>query len=150
MSAMAQQQGYAQQHQQQQPQPGDQQQEAQSDFFSSGNNRSGNNQLENMGYDQNNPNMSNMGWEGDQQGGMQSAAPMTPAHSMGAPTPYRSEVDEDEDYQNPASVPGMTSKEEEMKEDETVEEYEDRVLNKRAAHLNTILRYELRGTNYVY
>ena len=40
---------------------------------------------------QNNPNMSNMGYGGD---GVPAGA-MTPGHhSMGAPTPYRSEIDE--------------------------------------------------------
>ena len=29
-----------------------------------------------------------------------------------------------------------------MQEGETIEEFEDRVLNKRAAHLNTILKYD--------
>ena len=75
-------------------------------------NASNSGQFENMGYDgqvcertteksnkvnvfpmQNNPNMSNMGWESGA-----AAAPagaMTPGHhSMGAPTPYRSEIDE--------------------------------------------------------
>ena len=45
----------------------------------------------------------------------------------------------EEEYQNPASVKSNQA-EEEMKEDETIEEFEDRVLNKRAAHLNTILK----------
>jgi len=87
--------------------------------------------FENVGYDPNNPNMSNMGWDAN-------AAPMTPgAPSMGAPTPYREDEDE-EDYVNPASM--ATAKEDEMQENETIEEFEDRVLNKRAAHLNTLLR----------
>ena len=45
----------------------------------------------------------------------------------------------DEEYANPASVKSNHG-EQEMQEGETVEEYEDRVLNKRAAHLNTILK----------
>jgi hypothetical protein len=48
-------------------------------------------------------------------------------------------VDEEEEYINPASV-GGNEKEDEMQEDETIEQFEDRVLNKRAAHLNTILK----------
>ena len=126
---------------------------------------------------QNNPNMSNMGWESGAAAAGAPAGAMTPGHhSMGAPTPYRSEIDEvrilamvtlftplvmawimvswmkqttkckyfpfpfkEEEYANPASVKSNQA-EEEMKEDETIEEFEDRVLNKRAAHLNTILK----------
>merc|ERR1719458_1428013 len=101
-------------------------------------NTSNSSQFENMGYDQNNPNMSNMGWESGAAGAP--AGAMTPGHqSMGGATPYRSEIDEEEEYANPASVKSNAG-EDEMKEDETVEEFEDRVLNKRAAHLNTILK----------
>ena len=52
--------------------------------------------------------------------------------------------DDDLDYPNPASMgPNVTNEEEEMKEDETIEQFEDRVLNKRAAHLNTVLKTRL-------
>eukprot|EP00095_Tigriopus_kingsejongensis_P008889 maker-scaffold566_size135349-snap-gene-0.33 protein:Tk08889 transcript:maker-scaffold566_size135349-snap-gene-0.33-mRNA-1 annotation:"hypothetical protein SINV_03308" len=88
--------------------------------------------FENMGYDQTNPNMSNMGWEAEGQGAPTPGGPM----STGAPTPYR---DDEEDYFNPASV-GTNKGDDEMQENETIEEFEDRVLNKRAAHLNTILK----------
>ena len=49
---------------------------------------------------------------------------------------------QDEEYENPASVKSNHG-EQEMQEGETIEEFEDRVLNKRAAHLNTILKYDL-------
>ena len=48
---------------------------------------------------------------------------------------------QDEEYANPASVKSNQG-EQEMQEGETIEEFEDRVLNKRAAHLNTILKYD--------
>merc|ERR1711899_83583 len=92
----------------------------------------GGQQMENMGYDQTNPNqtqMANLGWD--------HGAP-TPggAPSMGAPTPYR-----EDDYYNPESVASVKAAEEEqMQEGETIEEFEDRVLNKRAGHLNKILQ----------
>ncbi len=145
MAAMAQQQGYDGQQQQQQ-----------NDIFAQQNNQSG--QLANVGYDLNNPNMSNMGW--DESAG-NPTTPGGPA-SMGVPTPYRFVKawckllsiafdtpcflniyfrDDDEEYPNPASVGVTGNKEdEEMREDETIEEFEDRVLNKRAAHLNIVLR----------
>ena len=47
----------------------------------------------------------------------------------------------DDDYYNPHSVASIKAAEEEqMQEDETIEEFEDRVLNKRAGHLNKILQ----------
>ena len=49
---------------------------------------------------------------------------------------------QEEEYENPASVKSNHG-EQEMQEGETIEEFEDRVLNKRAAHLNTILKYDL-------
>ena len=72
--------------------------------------------------------MSNMGWDHG------AATPGGPA-SMGAPTPYR-----DDDYYGPNSVASNRANEEDqMQEGETIEEFEDRVLNKRAGHLNKIL-----------
>ena len=50
---------------------------------------------------------------------------------------------QEEEYENPASVKSNHG-EQEMQEGETIEEFEDRVLNKRAAHLNTILKYGLK------
>lgn len=87
-------------------------------------------EMENMGYDQTNTTqMANLGWD---QG---APTPGGPA-SMGAPTPYR-----DDDYYNPTSVASIKAAEEEqMQEGETIEEFEDRVLNKRAGHLNKILQ----------
>lgn len=93
-------------------------------------------QFDNMGYDPNNPNVSN-NWD-ESVNPMSHGAPTPGAPSMGAPTPYREDEEEEDGYYNPASV--SNQKEEEMKEDETIEQFEDRVLNKRAAHLNTILR----------
>ena len=93
----------------------------------------------NMGYNPDEPNtanVSNMGWE--DQGAPTPGAHSMGAPSMGAPTPYREE--EFDDYTGPGSV---SNKEDEMQEDETIEEFEDRVLNKRAAHLNTILKSKL-------
>ena len=50
----------------------------------------------------------------------------------------------DDDYYNPNSVASIKAAEEEqMQEGETIEEYEDRVLNKRAGYLNQVLRAQL-------
>lgn len=82
--------------------------------------------------------MENMGWDG--QPSVQ--APMTPgAPSMGGATPYR-----DDDFDGyPASAPGTPGRpeEEEKGEEETQEEFEERMLNKRASHLNKILSSKL-------
>merc|ERR1719507_1298348 len=73
--------------------------------------------------------MTNFGYTGE-------GAPTPGAVSMGGATPYR-----DDDYYNPESVASIKAAEEEqMQEGETIEEFEDRVLNKRAGHLNTILQ----------
>merc|ERR1719245_683922 len=91
-----------------------------------------------MGYDQTNPNqtqMANLGWD--------HGAP-TPggAPSMGAPTPYR-----EDDYYNPMSNANIQAAEEEQMQDgETIEEFEDRVLNKRAGHLNHLLQAKLQDS----
>ena len=88
-----------------------------------------------------NPNMENMGWDATGNG-----PPTTGPPSMGAPTPYR----DDDDFDGypaslgPQSVRGDDSFAEDQRgEEETQEEYEDRVLNKRAAHLNNILKSKL-------
>jgi cohesin complex subunit SCC1 len=88
-------------------------------------------EFENMGYDQTSTTqMANLGWDTG------APTPGGPA-SMGAPTPYR----DDDEYYNPNSVASMKAAEEDqMLEDETIEEFEDRVLNKRAGHLNKILQ----------
>ena len=66
--------------------------------------------------------------------------------SMGAPAPYR----DDDDFDGyPASIGPQSVKgadgsfEDQRGDEETLEEYEDRVLNKRAAHLNNILKSKL-------
>ena len=127
--------------------------------------------FDNMGYDANDthPHMANLGWEdnaasmagaptpGDDLGPMSMGVPSVGPPSMGAPTPYR-EDDEDEEEENeynvtPTTIVPLDSslvtgepvpvETDEMLEGETVDEYEDRVLNKRAAHLNTILKSKL-------
>ena len=51
----------------------------------------------------------------------------------------------DDDYYNPASMASIKAAEEEqMQEGETIEEFEDRVLNKRAGHLNHLLQAKLK------
>merc|ERR1719322_181907 len=73
---------------------------------------------------------------------------VTPYREGGA-TPYREE-NEFDGY--PASVgPGSVrgDEEEERGEEETQEEFEDRVLNKRAAHLNKILSSKLESSDSV-
>ncbi len=135
--------GYDQQQQQQQQQQQDfnNQQQQQQDIFSQQNNTNTSGEMANLGYDAANPNMSNMGW--DESGGGNPTTPGGPA-SMGAPTPYRDD-DEDDEYGGPQSVGTVAqNKEEEMREDETIDEYEDRVLNKRAAHLNEFLKNKFR------
>merc|ERR1712051_870743 len=94
-------------------------------------------EMENLGYDQTNPGqpqMANLGW--DQGAPTPGGAPSMGAPSMGAPTPYR-----EDDFYNPMSVASIKAAEEEQMQDgETIEEFEDRVLNKRAGHLNNILK----------
>ena len=47
----------------------------------------------------------------------------------------------EDDFYNPMSVASIKAAEEEQMEDgETIEEFEDRVLNKRAGHLNNLLK----------
>jgi cohesin complex subunit SCC1 len=127
--------------------------------------------FDNMGYDASdtNPHMANLGWEdnaasmagaptpGDDLGPMSMGVPSVGPPSMGAPTPYREDEDEEEEENeynvtptahvplDSSQAPGQVLPEEsdEMLEGETVDEYEDRVLNKRAAHLNTILKSKL-------
>ncbi|XP_071450868.1 double-strand-break repair protein rad21 homolog [Hetaerina americana] len=86
--------------------------------------------MENMGYDQNNPPMANMGYE---EGAHHAQTPGA-ISERGATTPWH------EDYEFPASVHG-----EEMQQqvDETYEQFEERVLNKRAAHMYHIVKSKL-------
>ena len=120
--------------------------------------------LENLGYDQTNPNneMTNFGYTGE-------GAPTPGAVSMGGATPYRyikalfictliSRIFlfsafifiyfyRDDDYYNPASMASIKAAEEEQMQDgETIEEFEDRVLNKRAGHLNHLLQAKLQDS----
>lgn len=133
-------------------------------------------QFENLGYDPasvpptpagagapptNASTMENMGWDGQQSvsgagaGDPASMAPLTPGPppSMGGATPYR---DDDFDaYGGPASVGpshsvhGGDMDETEKGEEETQEEFEERVLSKRAAHLNKILSSRLQDADSV-
>jgi len=106
--------------------------------------------------------MDNMGWTpaaasmapGDENP-QSNLPPMTPggAPSMGGATPYR-DVDDFDGYPasvGPGSVRGAEAEEEEEErgEEETQEEFEDRVLNKRAAHLNKILSSKLESADSV-
>ena len=104
-------------------------------------------QFENLGYDaseqQPSQQMENLGWSEDR------GAPTPGAVSMGGATPYR-----DDDFDGyPASVGPQSvrgdEEEEERGEEETQEEFEDRVLNKRAAHLNKILSSKLENEDSV-
>ena len=53
----------------------------------------------------------------------------------------------DDDYYNPASMASIKAAEEEQMQDgETIEEFEDRVLNKRAGHLNHLLQAKLQDS----
>lgn len=129
--------------------------------------------FDNMGYDASdaNPHMANLGWEGaasmagggaaptpgDDLGPMSMGVPSIGPPSMGAPTPYREDEEDEEEEENEFNVTPVTAttqdpshsgqvlpeESDEMLEGETVEEFEDRVLNKRAAHLNTILKSKL-------
>ncbi|XP_011499866.1 PREDICTED: double-strand-break repair protein rad21-like protein 1 isoform X2 [Ceratosolen solmsi marchali] len=87
-------------------------------------------QMENMGYDQNAPPVSYMGYD-DQH---------PPAHTPGAisergpATPWNHE-----DYEFPPSV----GPQEEQQMDETYEQFEERVLNKRAAHMYQVIKNKL-------
>ncbi|XP_014208910.1 double-strand-break repair protein rad21 homolog isoform X2 [Copidosoma floridanum] len=92
-------------------------------------------QMENMGYDQNAPPVSfGMGYD-DQH---------PPAHTPGAiserggpATPWNAH----EDYEFPPSV----GPQEEQQTDETYEQFEERVLNKRAAHMYHAIKNKLDG-----
>jgi hypothetical protein len=116
-----------------------------------------------MGYEEGHPHMANLGWEesapsmagaptpGDDLGPMSMGVPSIGPPSMGAPTPYREEEEEEDEYNvvntsaDASRTDGQVNPEEssEMLEGETTEEFEERVLNKRASHLNTILKSKL-------
>ncbi|XP_043286205.1 double-strand-break repair protein rad21 homolog [Venturia canescens] len=90
-------------------------------------------QMENMGYDQAQHQVSYMGYEDLQH---------PPAHTPGAisergpATPWNHE-----DYEFPPSV----GPQEEQQMDETYEQFEERVLNKRAAHMYHVIKSKLDG-----
>ncbi|XP_012271464.1 double-strand-break repair protein rad21 homolog isoform X2 [Orussus abietinus] len=87
-------------------------------------------QMENMGYDQTQPPVSYMGYDEQH----------PPAHTPGAvsergpATPWNHE-----DYEFPPSV----GPQEEQQVDETYEQFEERVLNKRAAHMYHVIKNKL-------
>ncbi|XP_078033049.1 RAD21 cohesin complex component verthandi [Augochlora pura] len=86
-------------------------------------------QMENMGYDQAQPIVPYMGYD------EHPPAPTTPAMSERGPaTPWNHE-----DYEFPPSV----GPQEEQQVDETYEQFEERVLNKRAAHMYHVIKNKL-------
>ncbi|XP_049780758.1 double-strand-break repair protein rad21 homolog [Schistocerca cancellata] len=93
--------------------------------------------MENMGYDHNIPQMANMGYD------EQHPPAQTPgAHSeRGVLTPWNGE-----EYEFPQSV----GPQEEQQVDETYEQFEERVLNKRAAHMYHIVRSKLERCDKLY
>ncbi|XP_063227523.1 double-strand-break repair protein rad21 homolog isoform X2 [Bacillus rossius redtenbacheri] len=86
--------------------------------------------MENMGYDMNNPMMANMGYD-DQHPPAQTPGAIS---ERGVTTPWN------EDYEFPASV----GPPEEQQVDETYEQFEERVLNKRAGHMYHIVKSKLK------
>jgi len=85
--------------------------------------------------------MANMGWfAGQSRDNMAS-----PEHQPAPPTPFEeSRYDDDDEEEDEEEADPNTSKEgDEMEEDETIEQYEDRVLNKRAAQLHKHLSKRL-------
>ncbi|XP_076628581.1 RAD21 cohesin complex component verthandi isoform X1 [Colletes latitarsis] len=86
-------------------------------------------QMENMGYDQAQPQVPYLGYD------EHPAPPHTPAISERGPaTPWNHE-----DYEFPPSV----GPQEEQQVDETYEQFEERVLNKRAAHMYHVIKSKL-------
>ncbi|XP_076239428.1 RAD21 cohesin complex component verthandi [Calliopsis andreniformis] len=86
-------------------------------------------QMENMGYDQAQAPVPYMGYD------EQPPPPVTPAVSERGPaTPWNHE-----DYEFPPSV----GPQEEQQVDETYEQFEERVLNKRAAHMYHVIKSKL-------
>ncbi|XP_075210065.1 RAD21 cohesin complex component verthandi isoform X2 [Lycorma delicatula] len=92
--------------------------------------------LENMGYDQENTLMANMGYD------EQHPPAMTPGaiSEKGQATPWN------EDYELPVSVGPA----EEQATDETYEQFEERVLNKRAAHFYHLVKTKMQHTDKLY
>ncbi|XP_039301291.1 double-strand-break repair protein rad21 homolog A [Nilaparvata lugens] len=86
--------------------------------------------MENMGYDQENPMMANMGYD-------EHHPPVTPGaiSEKGNATPWN------DDYELPVSV----GPPEEQATDETFEQFEERVLNKRAAHFYHLVKTKMQS-----
>ncbi|XP_054265906.1 double-strand-break repair protein rad21 homolog [Macrosteles quadrilineatus] len=85
--------------------------------------------MENMGYDQEAPLMANMGYDEQH----------PPATTPGAVSEKGQATPWNDDYDNPVSV----GPPEEQATDETYEQFEERVLNKRAAHMYTVVKAKL-------
>nr|CAD7405598.1 unnamed protein product [Timema poppensis] len=92
--------------------------------------------MENMGYDVNNPMMANMGYD-DQHPPAQTPGAIS---ERGQVTPWH------EDYEFPASV----GPPEEQQVDETYEQFEERVLNKRAGHMYHIVKSKLNRSDKLF
>ncbi|XP_069700024.1 double-strand-break repair protein rad21 homolog isoform X2 [Periplaneta americana] len=92
--------------------------------------------MENMGYDLNNPLMANMGYD-DQHPPAQTPGAIS---ERGVATPWN------EDYEFPASV----GPPEEQQVDETYEQFEERVLNKRASHMYHIVKSKLTRSDKLF
>ncbi|KDR16555.1 double-strand-break repair protein rad21 homolog isoform X2 [Zootermopsis nevadensis] len=92
--------------------------------------------MENMGYDLNNPLLANMGYD-DQHPPAQTPGAIS---ERGVATPWN------EDYEFPASV-GLP---EEQQVDETYEQFEERVLNKRAGHMYHIVKSKLMRSDKLF
>ncbi|XP_066992862.2 double-strand-break repair protein rad21 homolog isoform X2 [Anabrus simplex] len=92
--------------------------------------------MENMGYDLNNLMMANVGYD------EQHPPATTPGaiSERGVATPFH------EDYEFPASV----GPPEEQGQDETYEQFEERVLNKRAAHMYHIVKSKLQRSDKLF
>jgi cohesin complex subunit SCC1 len=90
--------------------------------------------MENMGYDQNQMQMANMGYD-------EHMPAQTPAGGMSerVHSPWQG------DYDFPPSAGPV----EEQQQDETDEQFEERVLNKRAYQMFTVVRSKLESTNQI-
>jgi len=84
--------------------------------------------MENLGYDQNGPLMANMGYD-------EQLPPAVTPGGHGPTTPWH-DMDNEE-------FPHSVGPAEEQQTDETYEQYEERVLNKRATHMYHILKSKL-------
>ncbi|KAG8311080.1 Double-strand-break repair protein rad21 [Homalodisca vitripennis] len=93
--------------------------------------------MENMGYNQQEaPLMANMGYDEHH----------PPATTPGAVSEKGQATPWNDDYENPVSV----GPPEEQATDETYEQFEERVLNKRAAHMYTLVKARLANDEKLY